>query len=277
MNLLKDITLGKYVPGDSPVHRVDPRIKIIVAFLLMIQLFIAESWLSFLMFFLLLVTVTLLSKISFGYVLKGLRPIIILVMITLIFNIFFSTGTVIWQYQFEFLNNFTLKITREGLDMGLKMAIRLILLVFTTSLLTLTTSPIQLTDAIENILSPFTNLGVPAHELSMMMTIALRFIPVLLEETDKIIKAQRSRGARFGKGNIIEKTKSILPVLVPLFVHAFKHAEDLASAMEARCYKGGEGRTRLRQLEIQSIDIFTVILFGIILAGTAWGEWLGYI
>ncbi|MFP4499247.1 MAG: energy-coupling factor transporter transmembrane component T family protein [Vulcanimicrobiota bacterium] len=277
MNLLKDITLGKYVPGDSPVHRVDPRIKIIVAFLLMIQLFIAESWLSFLMFFLLLVTVTLLSKISFGYVLKGLRPIIILVMITLIFNIFFSTGTVIWQYQFEFLNNFTLKITREGLDMGLKMAIRLILLVFTTSLLTLTTSPIQLTDAIENILSPFKNLGVPAHELSMMMTIALRFIPVLLEETDKIIKAQRSRGARFGKGNIIEKTKSILPVLVPLFVHAFKHAEDLASAMEARCYKGGEGRTRLRQLEIQSIDIFTVILFGIILAGTAWGEWLGYI
>lgn len=270
MNLLKDITIGQYVPGDSIVHRLDPRVKIGLVFIFIIQLFINDAWVGFGVFFLAMAAITIISRLPFSFVMKGLRPIFILVLITLFFNVFFSKGTVIWEYRFTLIWDFTVKITKEGLFTGLKMAIRLILLVFSTSLLTLTTSPIQLTDALENILSPMKVVGVPAHELAMMMTIALRFIPVLVEETDKIFKAQRSRGAKFGRGNVIEKAKSLLPILVPLFVHAFKHAEDLAAAMESRCYRGGEGRTRLKQLKITMSDLAAIAIVGVILIGTAW-------
>jgi energy-coupling factor transport system permease protein len=275
VNLLKDITIGQYVPGNSPLHRIDPRIKILLMFILMVQIFLNQSWIGFVIFASFLTGITLISSIPFLYVLKGLRPIFLLVLITLTLNVFFSRGTVIWQHSFDFLWNFTLQITREGLDVGTKMAGRLLLLVFTTSLLTLTTSTIQLTDAVENLLKPFKVIGVPAHELALMVTIALRFIPVLIEETDKIFRAQRSRGASFGQGNIIDKAKSLLPVLVPLFVHAFKHAEDLAAAMESRCYKGAEGRTRLKQLRVTGLDISATVVTGIILAGSAWWDVYG--
>ncbi|MCD4784611.1 MAG: energy-coupling factor transporter transmembrane protein EcfT [Candidatus Eremiobacteraeota bacterium] len=272
MNLLKDITIGQYVPGNSIIHRMDPRVKIALVFILMIQLFITESWVSLGSYFALLLLVTLLSGISPGYILKGLRPIIFLVLITLIFNFFFSKGDAIWQQR---IFSITISITQQGVQSGLRMAARLILLVYSTSLLTLTTSPIQLTDAIENILTPFKVIGIPAHELAMMMSIALRFIPVLIEETDKIFKAQKSRGARFGRGNIIQKAKSLLPILVPLFVHAFKHAEDLAVAMESRCYRGGERRTRLKQLRVTGLDCWATLLCGLVLVGAAWWDFYG--
>ena len=277
MNLLKDITIGQYVPGDSTVHRLDPRVKIVLVFILMVELFLNSSWIGFAIFTGLLLLVTLISRLPVRYVLRGLRPIFILVLITLFFNLFFSRGTVIWEYHFRLFRDFTVSITREGMDTGLMMAVRLILLVFSTSLLTLTTSPIQLTDALENMLSPLKVVGMPAHEMAMMMTIALRFIPVLIDETDKIFRAQRSRGARFGRGSILDKAKSLLPILVPLFVHAFKHAEDLAAAMESRCYRGGEGRTRLRQLSISSIDLLAVLIAGAALAGSAWLNYYGKI
>jgi len=260
------------VPGTSVIHNLDARVKVAIAFILVIQLFLVDSWIGFLAFFLLLMTATLLSRISIGYVLRGLRPIFFLVIITLVFNLFFSRGVVIWQQKIFAV---TLSITREGLRSGLQMAIRLILLVFSTSLLTLTTSPIQLTDALENILTPLKVIGVPAHELAMMMSIALRFIPVLIDETEKIFKAQKSRGAKFGRGNIIQKAKSLLPILVPLFVHAFKHAEDLAVAMESRCYRGGEGRTRLKQLKVSGRDCMALFIAGIIISGAAWWDLYG--
>lgn len=272
MNLLKDITIGQYVPGSSAVHNLDPRVKIAVAFILVIQIFITGSWAGFAVFFAFLMGSALLSGISLRYILRGLKPVILLVAITLIFNMFFSRGTVIWQ---KTMFAVTLSVTQEGLTAGIQMAARLILLVFSTSLLTLTTSPIQMTDALESILNPLKIIGLPAHELAMMMSIALRFIPVLIDETDKIFKAQRSRGARFGRGNIIQKAKSLLPILVPLFVHAFKHAEDLAVAMESRCYRGGEGRTRLKQLQATGGDCAAVLICGMIFIAVAWGEFLG--
>lgn len=272
MNLLKDITIGQYVPGDSVVHRLDPRVKIMLVLVFMIELFLIKSWIGFGVMFILLLAAAGLSRIKMGYILKGLRPIIFLVIITLIFNLFFSRGTAIWQKQFFFLK---LSITEEGLQAGIQMAMRLLMLVFATSLLTLTTSPIQLTDAMESMLKPFNKIGVPSHELAMMMSIALRFIPVLIEETDKIIKAQRSRGAAFGRGNIIQKAKSLLPILVPLFVHAFKHAEDLAVAMESRCYRGGEGRTRLKQLKLHACDAWASVIFIALMGGVAWWDVYG--
>lgn len=275
MNLLKDINLGQYVPGDSVVHRVDPRIKIILVFILMIQLFLTRSPVGFGVFFLFLIGTTFLSRINIKYVVRGLRPILLLILVTLFFNVFFSKGSVLWQYRFHFPWDITIKITREGLFTGLQMSARLILLVFSTSLLTLTTSPIQLTDALENLLNPFRIIGVPAHELAMMMSIALRFIPVLIEETDKIFKAQKSRGAQFGRGNVIQKAKSLLPLLVPLFIRAFRHAEDLAAAMEARCYRGQEGRTKLKKLRISLVDLKASIITGLILAATAWWDFYG--
>lgn len=272
MNLLKDITIGQYVPRDSLIHDIDPRIKIAIITLFMTQLFLIHSWTAFGVMFVFLLTITILSRIPVSYVLRGLKPIVILVMITLVFNLFFSKGTAIWQHKFYAI---TLSITQEGLESGFQMALRLIMLVFATSMLTLTTSPIQLTDALENILTPFSKVGIPAHELAMMMSIALRFIPVLIEETDRIIKAQRSRGAALGRGNIIEKAKSLLPILVPLFVHAFKHAEDLAVAMESRCYRGGKGRTRLKQLIIKTRDFAAVMVFGVISAVVALWDFYG--
>lgn len=270
MRFLSDITIGQFVPGESVIHRIDPRVKIALVFIFMVQLFLTNWWPAFAVFTVGLLLVSALSRLPIIYVLRGLKPVLLLVLITLFFNAFFSRGTLAFEYRFHIFSDFALRITKEGLSTGLLMSARLILLVFSTSLLTLTTSPIQLTDALENMLSPLRIIGVPAHDLAMMMTIALRFIPVLIDETDKIFKAQRSRGARFGRGNIVEKAKSLLPILVPLFVHAFKHAEDLAAAMESRCYRGGIGRTRLKQLKITGIDVAAILIVGAILTGCAW-------
>jgi energy-coupling factor transport system permease protein len=254
---------------------MDPRVKIAIVFFFMLQLFLNHSWEGFGLFTLFLLSATYLSRLPFGYVIRGLRPIIILLLVTLFFNVFFSRGTLLWEYRLPFPGGLAIKITREGLDTGLMMTIRLVLLVFSTSLLTLTTSPIQLTDAMESLMWPLRRIGVPAHELAMMMTISLRFIPVLIEETEKIYKAQRSRGARFGRGGIIQKARSLLPILVPLFVHAFKHAEDLAAAMESRCYRGGEGRTRLRQLRFTWLDLAAFACAGVVLSGAAFWDAYG--
>lgn len=247
MDMIKDITLGQYIPGESALHKADPRVKIILSLIYMILIFIADNYMSFLMLTLFTILIIVISGIPIKYTLRGLKPIAFIVIFTVIINIFTTTGTPIVQYGF-------IKITYEGIDVAVKLALRLSLLVISTSLLTLTTTPILLTDAIEKLMYPFKFVGMPVHEIAMMMTISLRFIPTLLEETDKIMKAQASRGADFDTGNFIQRAKSFIPVLVPLFVSAFRRADDMAIAMEARCYRGSEGRTRMKQLKISSID-----------------------
>ncbi|NLK21344.1 MAG: energy-coupling factor transporter transmembrane protein EcfT [Epulopiscium sp.] len=260
--MFKDITIGQYYPVDSWIHRLDPRVKIISTFIFIITLFIANRYIGygFTLFF--LAYLIFLSKVPVKFMLKGLRAIFVIILITVALNIFMTPGeNILWSYK-------AIKITGEGLYLAGLMATRLIFLIIGSSILTLTTSPIQLTDGIENLLNPFKKIGVPAHEIAMMMTIALRFIPILLEETDKIMKAQMARGADFESGGIIKRAKSLIPLLVPLFISAFRRADELAMAMEARCYHGGENRTRMKQLMIGKHDyiamigitIFTIIM-----------------
>lgn len=256
--MLTDITLGQYIPADSPVHKLDPRIKIIGVFIYIVAVFLAKSFISYIFLCISTFLIIKLSKIRFITVIKGVKPLIFIIIFTAFINIFMSgSEDVIWQWKF-------IKITATGLKSAAVMALRLIFLVMGTSLLTYTTSPIMLTDGIERLLRPFAKIGLPAHELAMMMTIALRFIPTLLEETDKIIKAQKARGADFESGNIINRAKALIPILVPLFISSFRRADELAVAMECRCYRGGEGRTRLRELKICArdyISIFVLITF----------------
>ncbi|MGM0549191.1 MAG: energy-coupling factor transporter transmembrane component T family protein [Bacillota bacterium] len=257
--MLKDITIGQYIARDSIIHALDARIKIIITTILIIALFTIDSFSGFGIFAAFVFLVVLLSKISVKKVLKGLKPILILVLFTLFIHIFLTKGgEVLWSWKF-------ISIEAEGVYTGFFMVSRIFILILFTSLLTLTTSPLQLTDGIEYILSPLKRFGVPASELSMMMTIALRFIPTLLEEADKIMKAQQARGADFESGNLIQRAKSLIPLLVPLFISAFRRADDLALAMESRCYRGGEGRTRLHQLEFRYYDFVALIII-IILA-----------
>jgi len=241
--MLKDITIGQYVPGDSIIHRLDPRTKILAAIIFIFALFIVTDLAGYIVMTLFSVVIILLSQIPARFVLRGLKPLYYILAFTILLNFFLTPGRVIWSWWF-------LRLTQEGIRQGLFMGWRLLLLVLTTSLLTLTSSPIALTDGIERLLNPFRRIGVPAHELAMMMTIALRFIPTLLEETDKIMKAQMARGADFDTGNIIQRARGMVPLLVPLFISAFRRADELAMAMEARCYRGGEGRTRLKQTEM---------------------------
>ena len=251
--MLKDITIGQYLPGDSIVHKIDPRVKISVSFIFIVTLFIINNFIGYIPSFLFIVFSVLISKISFKYILKGLKPILVILLITAVINVFLTTGTIIYKLgPFE--------VTNEGLRLAGFMILRLIFLIVGTSLLTLTTSPISLTDGIEHLLNPLKKIGVPAHELAMMMTIALRFIPTLLDETDKIMKAQMARGADFESGNIISRAKNLVPLLVPLFISSFRRADELAMAMEARCYRGGTNRTRMKQLKIESRDIVTIII-----------------
>ena len=251
--MLTDITLGQFMPADSPVHKLDPRIKIISVFIYIISVFLTKGLLSYLLLTLGTFTIIVMSKISFITIAKSIKPLVFIIAFTSVLNIFMSgTDDVIWQWKF-------FKITETGLKSALTMALRLIFLVIGTSMLTYTTSPIVLTDGIEHLLRPLKKIRVPAHELAMMMTIALRFIPTLLEETDKIIKAQKARGADFESGNIIKRAKSLVPILVPLFISSFRRADELAVAMECRCYRGGEGRTRLRELKICMNDIIAVV------------------
>ena len=256
--MLTDITLGQYIPADSPVHKLDPRIKIIGVFIYIITVFLAKGLVSYLFLGISTLFVIKLSKIRLMTVIKGIKPLVFIIIFTALINIFMSAADdIIWQWKF-------IKITATGLKSAVVMALRLIFLVIGTSLLTYTTSPIMLTDGIERLLRPFSKIGLPAHELAMMMTIALRFIPTLLEETDKIIKAQKARGADFESGNIINRAKALIPILVPLFISSFRRADELAVAMECRCYRGGEGRTRLRELKICArdyISIFVLITF----------------
>jgi len=258
--MLKDITLGQYYPGDSVIHRADPRIKILLTILFMIELFMIQTYLGFLMFTLFTFMIIVVSGIPISFTLKGLKPVLLIVVFAVIINIFSTPGRSLYQLG-------PLNITLEGVLLSGKMALRLVLLIVGASILTLTTTPILLTDGLEKLLSPFKRVGLPAHEIAMMMTIALRFIPTLLDETDKIMKAQSARGADFDTGNLLDKAKSFIPVLVPLFVSAFRRADELAMAMEARCYRGSEGRTRMKQLKLGIPDLqisAVMVLFGIL-------------
>ncbi len=253
MAMMKNITIGQYVPGESIVHQLDPRTKILATFLFIALLFLVETFTGYALGALMLFVIVLLSRIPVKFVLRGIRPLMFIIVLTLCLHFFMTEGRVILQIWF-------LKLTYEGLIRGLMMVSRLILLIIGSSLLTLTTSPILLTDGIESLLKPFRAVGVPAHELAMMMTIALRFIPTLVEETEKIMKAQMARGADFESGNIFHRAKSLIPILIPLFVSAFRRADELAVAMEARGYRGGEGRTRFRVLKFTRRDAAALIL-----------------
>ncbi len=253
-----DITLGQFFPGDSIIHKLDPRTKIIAVFVLIILIFAADGAAAYIFLTLITCAAVFVSKIPPLTVLKALKPISWLILFTLILHLFSHDGKVlaeIWVF----------KLTDEGIKFGVLVSLRLILVIIFSSLLTFTTSPIQLTDAIEKLLSPLKKIGVPAHEFAMMMTIALRFIPTLIEELDKIIKAQKSRGVDFESGNIVNRLKNFVPVLVPLFLSSFRRADELAMAMEARCYKGGEGRTHFRHLKFQRLDSLAAgCVFGIV-------------
>ena len=248
--MLNDITLGQYFPGNSAIHRMDPRMKLILTILYIVGVFIVANLPGYAIALAFLYIVVRISGIKFSYLAKGVKPLRFIIIFTFILNLFFVQGeTPIFTLGF-----FTL--TKEALSNAVYFALRLVFLVMGTSVLTLTTSPVQLTDGLERIMHPLEKIHFPAHELAMMMTIALRFIPTLLEETDKIMKAQQARGADFESGSIIQRAKNLIPILVPLFVSAFRIAQDLAMAMEARCYRGGDHRTRLRELKYTRLDLY---------------------
>ena len=251
--MLRDITLGQYYPVDSPVHRLDPRAKILLAFLYIIAVFLVRSLWLYLPVAAYLVFAAWLSKLPFKMMLRSLKPMRILLVITFILNLFFGTGTD------KLLQIGSVVIWKEGLLNALVFTFRLIFLVTGSSILTLTTSPVTLTDGLERLASPLKVIKFPAHEMAMMMTIALRFIPTLIEEADKIMKAQTARGADFETGNLLARSRAMIPLLVPLFISAFRRAGDLAMAMEARCYRGGEGRTRLHKLQFQRRDLLAFL------------------
>ncbi len=258
-----DITLGQFFPGDSPLHRLDPRAKLMLTVALIVGVFLADSYPAYALFFSYVLGAAYLSKLPIKLMLKGLKAVYFIIGLTFVLNAFFGVGeTVVIQWQF-------VTVTREGLRTAVFMALRLMLLVFGTQLLTLTTSPIALTDGLERLLSPLSKVGFPAHEMAMMMSIALRFIPTLLEEADKIMKAQTARGADFETGNLMARAKAMIPLLVPLFVSAFRRADELALAMEARCYRGGENRTRMRVLKYTSLDAWAGLSMALLIAGVA--------
>ncbi|MFZ5353449.1 MAG: energy-coupling factor transporter transmembrane component T family protein [Bacillota bacterium] len=245
--MLKNITIGQYIPGDTPIHNMDPRVKILITIVLITILFFIANFWGYAVYAAFLAMIIFISAIPFKLVLRGLKPLIIIILFTVVLNALMTQGQPIFTF-------WIFKVTKEGLILAGFMGLRLIFLITGASILTLTTSPIALTDGIEKLLNPFKKIGVPAHELAMMMTIALRFIPTLLEETDKIMKAQMARGADFETGNIINRARAMVPLLVPLFISAFRRADELALAMEARCYRGGDNRTRMKQLKIKGVD-----------------------
>ena len=263
--MLKDITIGQHFPGDSIVHRTDPRLKILLVIAYIVLLFTINNFLGLALSLVLLAGLYMLAKIPLRIILKSLKPIIPIIAFTAILNLFFMGG------QGEPLIHFwVIKVYKEGIAYAIFMAVRIVALIAGTGLLTYTTSPIVLTDAIERLLSPFAKLGLPVHELAMMMTIALRFIPTLIEETDKIMNAQKARGAMLDTGKLTDRVKALVPVLIPLFISAFRRADELAMAMECRCYRGGEGRTRLKVLRCcgqDYIDLaFCIVCFLVILS-----------
>ena len=246
--MLKDITLGQYFPGNSLIHRLDPRTKLIMLVVYIVALFMASGWVAYAALFAVLAWVFKISTIPVKSIVKGMKPLVMILIFTGILNLFFTQeGTLLVVF-------WIIKIYSGGLSRALMMVARILMLITCTFLLTYTTSPIALTDGLEALMSPLKKIGVPVHELSMMMSIALRFIPTLVEETDKIMSAQKARGADFEGGSLIDKAKALIPILVPLFISAFRRADELATAMECRCYHGGEGRTKLHVLKYETRD-----------------------
>ena len=255
--MIRDITIGQYYPAKSIVHRLDPRVKLVSTLLYLISLFLFKSISGYLIATLFLIWVIGVSRVPFSFIVRGLKPVIMLLMITVLFNLFLTRSGAVLFHAWIFT------ITEGGLVTAVYMAVRLIYLIIGSSLMTFTTTPNELTDGIEALLYPLNKVRVPVHEVAMMMSIALRFIPILLEETDKIMKAQIARGADFENGNMIQRAKSMIPILVPLFVSAFRRANDLAMAMEARCYRGGEGRTKMKPLHYRSRDFLAYLTMAV--------------
>lgn len=251
--MIKDITIGQYYPAKSILHRLDPRVKFVGTIAFLISLFVADSLWGYLLATAFLAVVIVLSKVPVKFMMKGLKPLFFIFILTVAFNLFLVPGKVVVQI-------WILKITEEGIRQAIKIGIRLIYLVMGSSVMTLTTTPNQLTDGLEKLMRPLNKIKVPVHEIAMMMSIALRFIPILMEETDKIMKAQIARGADFESGNLIKKAKNLIPLLVPLFISAFRRADDLAMAMEARCYHGGDHRTSMKPLKYQNRDIMAYLI-----------------
>ena len=255
--MIRDITIGQYYPADSPVHCLDARVKIVITFLYIVSLFFVNTFIGYLFVILALGVVISVSKVPLKFMLRGIKSILVIILFTAFINVFMTPG------QHVLFEAWIFKVTLEGVLIAIKMCVRLVLLIMGSSLMTLTTTPIQLTDGIEYLLRPLKKIGVPAHEIAMMMTIALRFVPTLLDETDKIMKAQQARGADFESGNIMERAKSLIPILVPLFISAFRRADELAMAMEARCYHGDDHRTRMNVMHLQKQDYGAMVVMGI--------------
>ena len=255
--MLKDITLGQYFPGDTVVHRLDPRTKLLLVIVYIVGLFNSAGWASYAFVIIVTALSIAISKIKPKSALKGLKPLVIIIILTAVLNIFYTDGTPIVEGWI---------ITWEGIERAVMMSLRIILLIVGTFMLTYTTSPIALTDGLEIMMGPLKKIKIPVHEMSMMMSMALRFIPTLIEETDKIMSAQKARGADFDSGNLFQRAKALLPILVPLFVSAFRRADELAVAMESRCYHGGKGRTRMKQMRMQGIDAWALVLGAVFLA-----------
>ncbi len=258
--MLKDITFGQYLPGSSPVHRLDPRTKLVLTIAFIVMIFACKNLVGVALTIALCAVLYAVAKVPIRMIWRSIKPILPIVVFTSVLNLFFVSGEVIFAW-------WIFKISREGLVFSAMISLRIICLLAGTSLLTYTTSPIELTDAVERLLSPLKVFKLPVHELAMMMTIALRFIPTLIEETDKIMSAQKSRGANLDTGKFKERVRALTPILVPLFISAFRRADELALAMECRCYRGGEGRTRLKQLHFHARDLIAALLFAAAFAG----------
>lgn len=258
--MMKDITLGQYFPGDTIAHRLDPRTKLILVVLFIVALFLAQSYVSYAVMALVVVACVAVSRINPKTIFRSLKPLLFVLALTIILNLFYTPGRELWRW-------WVFKITVEGIVRAVQMFLRIVMLITGTFLLTYTTSPIALTDGLERLFAPLKTLHLPVHELAMMMSIALRFIPTLIEETDKIMSAQKARGASFDTGKLTERAKALVPLLVPLFVSAFRRADELAVAMECRCYHGGDGRTRMKVLTMQLRDWVALLLGAVLLAG----------
>lgn len=258
--MLKDITLGQYFPGTSLIHRLDPRTKLIVLIAYIIALFSAKSWVSYGIVFCFLAVSIVISQIPLKAIVSGMKPLVMILIFTGLLNLFFTAGeTVIISF-------WKITVTLEGVIRAVFMIVRILMLISATFLLTYTTSPISLTDGLESLLNPLKKIRVPVHELSMMMCIALRFIPTLIEETDKIMSAQKARGADFENGKLMDRVKALIPILVPLFISAFRRADELATAMECRCYQGGDGRTKMKLLRYKRYDLITFLVIAALVA-----------
>ena len=257
--MIRDITLGQYYPAESVIHRLDPRVKLVVTLAFILSLFVVNNVFGYILAAVFLIFWIGLSRVPLRFMLRGMRAVFFLLLLTVVFNLFLTPGEILWSFGM-------LTVTKEGIRIASMMAVRLVFLIIGSSVMTFTTTPTRLTDAMEALMAPLNRIRFPVHEIAMMMSIALRFIPILMEETDKIMKAQMARGADFESGNVIRRAKNLVPLLVPLFISAFRRANDLAMAMEARCYHGGEGRTRMKPLSYHQRDRIAYALLLLYLA-----------